>query len=435
MVVLNSATDAANLLTKRSAIYSDRPFPTMAGVLLRREKSIFYISYNERFKMYRKLMHRSFNPTAAQGYWEMQEHEARILVDNIVKSPEGLLEHLRRNAAAVIMKIAYGYPVIQNNDHFVAVAEEHMRIGSLAGAPGKWLVDSLPFLRFLPEWLPGAGFKRRAREWTEKMHFQAVEPHNWVKQQMAAGTATPSFTSSLLRPSDGPPADAETEDLILWAAGGLYSAGADTTVSTLTTFFFAMMMNPSVQKRAQEEVDTFFAVENRLPTLEDQAAFPYLGCVIKEVLRWMPPSPIGLFHCTSQSDIYNGFLIPAKTTVIANIWGMMHDESVYPDPSVFDPERFIGSNPQPDPRDCVFGFGRRICAGQNLGESTLWIQMVLSLLTVNITKAVDKNGAPIEPELGFTTAIVSHVKPFPYQITPRSEPALSLVRQTLQDAI
>lgn len=43
MVVLNTATDAVNLLNKRSAVYSDRPFPTMAGLLLHREKSMFYM--------------------------------------------------------------------------------------------------------------------------------------------------------------------------------------------------------------------------------------------------------------------------------------------------------------------------------------------------------------------------------------------------------
>ncbi|KAF7360503.1 O-methylsterigmatocystin oxidoreductase [Mycena venus] len=365
MVVLNSAADAINLLDKRSHIYSDRPFPTMAGLLMRREKSIFYMhanylsarsSYNERFKMYRKLMHRSFNPSAAQMYWKIQEQEARILVDNIVKFPEKLVEHLRRNAAAVIMKIAYGYPVTRNDDHFVVTAEEHMRIGSLVGAPGKWIVDSLPFLRFLPEWFPGAGFKRQARQWSEEMYLQFLEPHNWVKQQIAAETAVPSFTSTLLRPSDGPPADAEAEDLILWAAGG-------STVSATTTFFFAMMMYPAVQRRAQAEVDAFFAAENRIPTLHDQAAFPYLACVIKEVLRWAPATPIGLFHCTSQPDTYKQFLIPAKTTIIPNIWAMMHDETVYPDSFVFSPERFMGSSPQADPREYAFGFGRRVCAG------------------------------------------------------------------------
>ncbi|KAJ7144999.1 cytochrome P450 [Mycena crocata] len=335
MVVLNSAANAVDLLTKRSAIYSDRPFPTMAGLLMKREKSMFYISYNERFKTYRKLMHRSFNADAAQMYWDTQEHEARVLVDNLVRSPQNLVNHLRRNASAVIMKIAYGYTVTSNEDHFVALAEEHMRLGSVVGAPGKWLVDSLPFLRFLPEWFPGAGFKKQARMWSQEMYSQFLQPHNWVKKQMAAQTAVPSFTSMLLQPMGGPPADAETEDSIFWAAGALYAAGADTasicSVSVLTTFFFTMMMNPSVQRRAQAEADAFFARENRLPTLHDQAAFPYLACVLKETLRWAPPAPIGIFHCTSQPDTYKEFFIPAKTTVIANIWAMTHDESVYPD--------------------------------------------------------------------------------------------------------
>ena len=41
-VVINSASVAEDLLDKRSAIYSDRPFPPMAGHLMRRKKSIFY---------------------------------------------------------------------------------------------------------------------------------------------------------------------------------------------------------------------------------------------------------------------------------------------------------------------------------------------------------------------------------------------------------
>ncbi|KAJ7700780.1 hypothetical protein B0H17DRAFT_1128638 [Mycena rosella] len=104
-----------------------------------------YVHINEQFKMYRKMMHRTFNPDAAQIYWEIQ---AQTLVDNIVKYPEKVVEHLQRDAAAVIMKIAYGYTVSRNNDHFVALAEEHMRLGSLVSAPGKWLVDSLPFRKY-----------------------------------------------------------------------------------------------------------------------------------------------------------------------------------------------------------------------------------------------------------------------------------------------
>lgn len=230
MMVINSRAVAEDLLNKRSANYSDRPFPMMAGTLMNRSKSMFYISYNERCKTYRRLMQQSFNKSAAQDYWGVQEHEARVFVDNLVQSPERLVQLLRRNAAAIIMRIGYGYDVKSDDDHFVTIAEEALRVGSAAGAPGKWMVDSLPWLRFVPEWVPGAAFKRRAREWSKKLYDQSLEPHDFVKKQIVQGIAPPSFTAQLLQPSDGSKVDAERDDIILWTAGALYAAGADTVI-------------------------------------------------------------------------------------------------------------------------------------------------------------------------------------------------------------
>ncbi|KAJ3503699.1 hypothetical protein NLJ89_g8317 [Agrocybe chaxingu] len=301
MVVINSAAVAEDLLGKRSLIYSDRPFPPMAGQLMKREKSMFYISYNERFKTYRKFMHSSFNPNASQLHWPILQKQARIMVANISKTPQNLVEHLRRNAAATTMKIAYGYTIDKDRDHFVALAEEGMRVGSLAGAPGKWLVDSIPALKYLPDWFPGAGFKRQAKAWSDQLYTQSLEPHDWVKAQMAAGTAEPSFTSRLLESRDPHVSEAEHDDLVLWTGGAIYAAGADTTVSSVKTFYFLMMLHPDVQKRAQAEVDSIVAKEGRLPTIQDRPSMPYLDAVLQEVLRWAPPSPIGVFHCTSQT--------------------------------------------------------------------------------------------------------------------------------------
>lgn len=98
------------------------------------------------------------------------------------------------------------------------------------------------------------------------------------------------------------------------------------------------MLHPEIQSRAQAEVDSIITKERRLPTIQDRESMPYLEAVLKEVLRWAPPSPMGLFHCTTVDDEYKSYFIPAKTTVIANIWGMLHDSQQYPDPFKFNPD-------------------------------------------------------------------------------------------------
>jgi cytochrome P450 len=62
----------------------------------------------------------------------------------------------------------------------------------------------------------------------------------------------------------------------------------------LKTFFFLMAMNPSVQKKAQADIDR--VAPNRLPTLDDYDSLPYIRAIVKEILRWGPVAPLGFFR-------------------------------------------------------------------------------------------------------------------------------------------
>lgn len=42
-----------------------------------------------------------------------------------------------------------------------------MRVSATGAIPGKFLVDVLPWLKYVPEWVPGANFQRLAKEWKE----------------------------------------------------------------------------------------------------------------------------------------------------------------------------------------------------------------------------------------------------------------------------
>lgn len=62
-----------------------------------------------------------------------------------------------------------------------------------------------------------------------------------------------------------------------------------------------------------------------------------------QTLRWRPSFPSGIPHATTEDDIYEGFFIPANTTVILDIWGIHHDADEFENPEVFDPARFLGN--------------------------------------------------------------------------------------------
>jgi cytochrome P450 len=72
----------------------------------------------------------------------------------------------------------------------------------------------------------------------------------------------------------------------------VFKSKRDKTFSAFLTFFLAMAAYPRVQAKAREEVDGL-ADATKLPTLDDRPILPYVNAIIKELLRWRPPIPLG----------------------------------------------------------------------------------------------------------------------------------------------
>ena len=67
--------------------------------------------------------------------------------------------------AATILKITYGIDIEDENAEIVQVVENAGKGPGQTLIPGRFLVDSIPLLRHLPAWAPGAGFQRQFAEW------------------------------------------------------------------------------------------------------------------------------------------------------------------------------------------------------------------------------------------------------------------------------
>jgi len=176
-----------------------------------------------------------------------------------------------------------------------------------------------------------------------------------------------------------------------------------------------------------------------------------------ETIPWFPSPLSGVAHQCISDDIYNGYYIPKYSTVLYNAWwdhflwpywsldlgcdflrAMVNNESDYPKPRQFRPERFLTSEGMlrkddgvRHPIDIVFGFGRRfvetnytelilsltqflyrICPGAHIGYSILWLTAASLLTVFDIDKTLDVDGHPIEPSCEYDSGAVSWVDQF-----------------------
>ncbi|KAJ7251336.1 cytochrome P450 [Mycena rebaudengoi] len=355
------------------------------------------------------------------------------LLRRLLENPDDeVMKHIKHMNGALIMSIAYSIDTLPSNDPYMETAEAALKAIAQAIVPGRYLVDMIPILKYVPAWFIGAGFKRQAREWKKLTDKMVQLPFQAAKRLVADGTAPHSYVSDKLQEIDENQQREHQEKVIQNTAGIMYAGGFDTTSAALGTFILAMLANPEVQKRAQEEIDAVVH-EGHLPSFEDEESLPYVSAIVKEVLRWKPVGPIGVPHAVAVEDTYRGYRIPAGSIVVPNIWAILYDETAYPDPYKFNPDRFLLNgqlNPAVRDPSLVFGFGRRVCPGRHMAQSTVWITVASLLAVFNITKAIGEDGKISEPSYEYHSDIVLMPFPFKCSIKPRSKAAADLIRST-----
>jgi len=373
-----------------------------------------------------------FTPTAVTTFFPVIETEVIDFLRRFESDPIGYKTNMHRLFSSMTINLVYGYRVTTDNDPFVA-AIEHAAYLTGKYALGAVPVDFLPILRFLPAWFPGAGFVSHAKETDIVIQGLCDELFELSKKQRTAGTAGPSLMMQWYEDFESSQLPGVTFDDLKMTGFCTYIAGVETTESTLLTFFIMIIHNPEVAKAAQTELDSFMAEEGRLPTLQDRKQLPGIDRVLKETYRISSPAPMSIPHTSQKDDEYNGMFIPGGSMIMPNIWNMMNDEKVYPNPREFNPDRFKddGSDRILDPSDVIFGFGRRICPGRHFADSALWLAIANVLAVFDILPPTDpKTGDEVMPKIEFTSAVTIHPKPFDCRVVPRSTKYLALLQGT-----
>ncbi|KAJ6503471.1 cytochrome P450 [Mycena vitilis] len=446
ILVLNSAVVASDLLERRGGKYSSRPIRTMIVELIGWDWLVSAFPYGTWWQAHRIMIHRHLPPNESSTTWHpLQIQETHALCRRLLDNPQEFRHHIRKTAAGLVLKMAYG-SVVGTGDQYIDLADKALASLAQAGIFGTYLVDYLPFLKHAPSCF---AFRRKAAEWRKLTRAMLDTPFDTVKKELEQGTASKCLvTEELERLARA--SGSKDESIVKNVAATMYAAGADTVVSAISTFFLMMSLHPNLQARGQKDMDKVIGHGYRLPLFTDRPQLPFIDYICYELLRYAPVTPLGIAHYitglipptikknltdrTPEDDVYKGYRLPKGTTVLPNVWAMLHDAEMYPEPLEFNPERFApenqanGLNQIPDP---AFGFGRRICPGKFLAFDTMWILVATLLAVYDISKEADQSGRIKTPiaEL-FTANSLSHPMPFTCSITPRSPAARQLIVQT-----
>ncbi|KAL1917646.1 uncharacterized protein VTP21DRAFT_4039 [Calcarisporiella thermophila] len=381
-IVVNSAQAAHDLLETRGAKYSSRArFYTWSDVIMPGARGFLPTPYNHYLKKIRRVAHASLNPKAVERYRGVIDFESRELLKSLLTSsaaaPIDPATYCRRYSMNVALSVIFDARTKSLDDplfkSLVHITEE---MAVLSG-PITFLMDYFPFLRWIPN--PVLSRCKRLRDTSIRVWGGLIDE---LRIKLDSPSPTPNsqecMAAEVLRVAEKEEMDALD---VIYTCGAVLSGGLETVGSTLTWLFAVLTHYPLVAQKAYEEL-MHIVGPGRLPEASDEPHLPFVRAVVKEILRFRPPAPLGVPHATSDDDVYMGFSIPTNTNVILNIDAIHNDPLVYSNPNQFDPERFLrtrgtpGALPAKIPgvkEHWAFGAGRRVCIGQHLAEREVFL--------------------------------------------------------------
>ncbi len=153
-------------------------------------------------------------------------------------------------------------------------------------------------------------------------------------------------------------------------------AGHDTIATALVWTWILLAQHPEAGARIEQEADALLG--SRLASAADVPALVFTRAVLSESLRLRPPAWVVARSAMADLEL-GGIRIPAGSIVLISQYLLHRDRRFYPNPTAFEPERWLDDRQAGRPKMAYipFGAGPRSC----IGEGFAWMEGVLLLAT------------------------------------------------------
>ncbi|MFC9433796.1 cytochrome P450 [Nocardia sp. NPDC057030] len=173
-------------------------------------------------------------------------------------------------------------------------------------------------------------------------------------------------------------------------------AAHHTTGVAVSWTLYLLAQHPDVADRIAEELDRVLGAR-AVPDYADLRNLTYLTMALKESMRLYPPGPYGAREATEDLRV-GDYPVSAGTTIFYPIWAVHMNAEYWPEPAVFDPERFTAAETAARPRLAYipFGFGPRSCEGAALAMVEAELMLAVLVRRFRFELAADHAVIPVE---------------------------------------
>jgi len=190
-------------------------------------------------------------------------------------------------------------------------------------------------------------------------------------------------------------------------------AGHETTAALLTFALHLLGHHPEEQELIHAEADA--VLNGGAPTAERVAALARTEMVLKETARLYPPA-YGIPRRARIEDEISGYRIPAGRIVVVCQWATHRNPRLWPNPDVFDPQRFTPDREAARHRYAYFPFGRgpRACIGSHFAmlEAAIALAMIVQRYELRAEqKSLELNTSAVtlRPQRGVPIVVTTRV--------------------------
>ncbi len=347
-----------------------------------------FLSEGELWTRQRKLIAPSFfrqRVDAMSGVMAqvINEHAAKWSARAETQEEFSLSEDMSCLTLEVALRTMFGNSLSESE------GEEFSRalvVGNEVGAERIW--NLTPITEIIPT--------ARNREYNRAVETLDSTVWRIIRERRAAPDLGDDLLGILIGARDAETNEAMSDQQLRDEVLSLLLAGHDTTAVMLSWAFHFLAQHPTCLENLRDEADTVLAGCD--PTPDHLKKMDYTKRVTQEVAR-MRPSLWWFARVAQEDDVICGQPIKAGTTVMISQYLIHHHPSIWEEPKLFNPDRFLPERVAKRPKFAYLPFsaGPRVCIGS--GFAVMEMQMVLATLLrafdVTITSDDEPELAPI----------------------------------------